>query len=65
MDPPFWTGPWKTYLDQVHGPHVVDQVHGPHVVDRVHGHFLFKKEFKVEMIDKHYGWLQATKIAQK
>ena len=56
MDPPFWTGPWNTYLDQVHGPHVMD---------RVHGHFLFKKEFKVEMIDKHYGWLQATKIAQK
>ena len=57
MDPPFWTGPWNTYLDQVHGPHVVD---------RVHRHFLFKKEFKVEnMIDKHYGWLQATKIAQK
>ena len=56
MDPPFWTGPWNTYLDQVHGPHIVD---------RVRGHFLFKKEFKVEMIDKHYGWLQATKIAQK
>ena len=55
MDPHF--GP-------VHGT-LIWTIHGPHVMDRVHGHFLFKNGFKVEMIDKHYGQLQATKIAQK
>ena len=34
-------------------------------MNRVHGHFLFKEELKVEMINKHYDWLQPTKIVQK
>lgn len=37
----------------------------PPILDRVQGHFLFKKELKVEMINKHYGRLQPTKVVQK
>ena len=40
-----------------HGP----GVHGPPTLNRVHGNFLFKKELKVEMINKHYGRLQPHK----
>ena len=36
--------------------------HGAPVMDRVHGHYLFKKELKVEMSNKHYGLLQPPKI---
>ena len=56
LDPHFGPAPWTTYLDQVHGRHVMD---------RLHGHFLFKKELKVEMMNKHYGQLQPTKLVQK
>lgn len=34
-------------------------------MDRVDMDTLFKKELKVEMINKHYGRLQTTKIVQK
>ena len=37
----------------------------PPILDRVQGHFLFKKELKVEMINKQYGRLQPTKVVQK
>ena len=53
-----WTrGPWTTPI--------LDRVHGPPVMDLVHGHFLFKRELKVDMINKRYGRLQPTKLAQK
>ena len=55
-DPHFGPGLWTTYLGQVHGPPVMDLVHG---------HFLFKRELKVEMINKRYDLLQPTKIGQK
>ena len=55
-DPQFGPGLWTTYLGQVHGPPVMDLVHG---------HFLFKRELKVEMINKRYDRLQPTKIGQK
>ena len=28
MDPHFGRGPWTTFMDRVHGPHVMDRVHG-------------------------------------
>ena len=42
-----------------------DRLRGHKTWTRVHGHFLFKKELKVEMINKHYDRLQPTKIVQK
>ena len=34
-------------------------------MDLVHGHLLFKRELKVEMINKRYGRLQPTKNGAK
>ena len=34
-------------------------------MDLVNGHFLFKRELKVEMINKRYGRLQPTKNSVK
>ena len=51
----FWFVTWTQNMD----PGSMD----PPTLNRVHGNFLFK-ELKVEMINKHYGRLQPTKILQ-